>query len=285
MVATPIGNLADISLRAVHVLHLVDVVACEDTRHTGALLQSLGLHKPLLALHEHNELEASASVVARLQAGERVAYVSDAGTPGVSDPGARLVETAQAAGLRCIPVPGASAVTALLSVSGLVSSDPRQPAGRFVFMGFLPAKGAERKREIQALAAEPRTIVLLEAPHRMAALTKELAESLGERVITVGRELTKQFEEIEPIQAANLPQWLTANAQRSRGEYALVIHPAEGSADEDDQEATVSASAGRTLSLLLEQLPLKSAVKLCAEITGESKNALYDAALALKAQD
>ncbi len=286
MVATPIGNMADISLRAVHVLHLVDAVACEDTRHTGALLQSLGLHKPLLALHEHNELEASAGVVARLQAGERIAYVSDAGTPGVSDPGARLVETAQAAGLRCIPVPGPSSVTALLSVAGLVSHDQRQPAGRFVFIGFLPAKGADRKRELQALEAESRTMVLLEAPHRMAALALELSQVLGDRTITVGRELTKQFEEVEQLQASALPDWVAANAQRTRGEFALVIHPATGEASiEGNNGDAISAGARKTLGLLLSQLPLKSAVKLCAEITGESKNALYDTALALKQQD
>ena len=179
--ATPIGNLADLSLRALHVLDLVDAIACEDTRHTAGLLQAFGLHKPLLALHQHNEREAAQQVIERLRRGERVAFVSDAGTPGVSDPGARLCAEVAAQGLRCMPLPGASAVTTLLSVAGLTEGE-----GRFVFLGFLPAKGGERQRAVLALADQPLAAVLLEAPHRIAALARELAP-LGERRLTIGR--------------------------------------------------------------------------------------------------
>ena len=269
MVATPIGNLADIGLRALHVLSLVDCIACEDTRHTATLLQSYGLHKPLLALHEHNEAEAAQTVVQRLHEGQRVAYVSDAGTPGVSDPGARLCAAVVAAGLRAVPLPGASSITALLSVAGTGGHD-----GRFVFTGFLSPKATERQREVQAIATDPRACVLLEAPHRIEALARDLA-ALGERPLTVGRELTKQFEEVAQLPAAELPAWLQASAHRTRGEFVLLVHPARAEAAED----AIDAAALRTLDLLLAELPVKTAVKLCAEITGQPRNALYQTAL------
>lgn len=274
MVATPIGNLADIGLRALQVLSLVDTVACEDTRHTAALLQGYGLHKPLLALHEHNEAEAAQTVVQRLQAGQRVAYVSDAGTPGVSDPGARLVAAVNAAGLRSVPVPGASSITALLSVSGTVAGMGGWD-GRFVFAGFLSSKAAERQREVQLMGADTRACVLLEAPHRIEALAKDLG-SLGDRMLTVGRELTKQFEEVAHLKAQDFVAWLLANANRTRGEFVLLVHPQPATAE---AEGGVDAAALRTLDVLLKELPLKTAVKLCAEITGQPRNALYDAAL------
>ncbi|MGM9428612.1 16S rRNA (cytidine(1402)-2'-O)-methyltransferase [Hydrogenophaga sp. MI9] len=270
MVATPIGNLADIGLRALHVLELVDTIACEDTRHTAALLQSYGLHKPLLALHEHNETEAAQTVVQRLREGQRIAYVSDAGTPGVSDPGARLCVVVTAAGLRAVPLPGASSITALLSVAGTGGHD-----GRFVFTGFLSPKATERQREVQAIGADPRACVLLEAPHRIEALARDLAV-LGERPVTVGRELTKQFEEVAQIAAAEFPAWLQAGPHRTRGEFVLLVHP-QAAADADDE---ISATTLRTLDLLLAELPVKTAVKLCAEISGAPRNALYQAALA-----
>jgi 16S rRNA (cytidine1402-2'-O)-methyltransferase len=271
MVATPIGNLADIGLRALQVLSLADTVACEDTRHTAALLQGYGLHKPLLALHEHNEAEAAQTVVQRLQDGQRVAYVSDAGTPGVSDPGARLVAAVTAAGLRCLPIPGASSITALLSVAGHTGWD-----GRFVFAGFLSPKAAERQREVQQIGADARACVLLEAPHRIEALARDLA-TLGARLLTVGRELTKQFEEVAHLAAQDFPAWLEAGAHRTRGEFVLMVHPLV--ADAADAGA-VDAAALRTLDLLLAELPLKTAVRLCAEISGQPRNALYEAALA-----
>ena len=224
-----------------------------------------------MALHQHNEHEGSVSVVERLRLGQRVAYVSDAGTPGISDPGARLAAACHQQGLRVIPLPGASSVTALLSVAGVVSGQPE--ASGFVFAGFLPSKTAERSLAVASWAAEPRAVVLLEAPHRIESAALALAQ-LGRRRITVGRELTKQFEEIATLDAADFPAWLQADANRLRGEFALAIHPAD--------VALAPTQDLRVLKLLLAELPLKTAVRLAAEITGESKNALYDAALALK---
>ncbi|MDR1967578.1 MAG: 16S rRNA (cytidine(1402)-2'-O)-methyltransferase [Burkholderiaceae bacterium] len=271
VVATPIGNLADITLRALHLLQLADAIACEDTRHSGQLLRAYGIDpKTLIALHEHNEAEAAQGVLARLARGERVAYVSDAGTPAVSDPGARLAAACAAAGWRVVPLPGASSVTAALCASGLVGD------GQFVFAGFLPARIAERQTAIAALAHEPRAVVLLEAPHRIAALAAALA-ALGPRPVTVARELTKQFEHIATLPCADLPAWLQAGAQRQRGEFALVLHPGQTSVPAQHGE--------RALALLLaEGLPLKTAVRLAAELTGAPRNALYTQALALKSE-
>ena len=273
LVPTPLGNLGDVTLRALHVLQLVDRVACEDTRHTQQLLRAYGIDRPgdrLLALHQHNEAQAAQQVIGWLQAGERVAYASDAGTPAVSDPGARLVAAVQAAGLRVVPLPGASSVTTALSAAGSVEE------GGFVFAGFLPAKAGERDTAVQALAREPRAVVLLEAPHRIEALARAL-QVMGARPITVGRELTKQFEQVATLPCADLPAWLAADAQRVRGEFALVLHGVAQAASDDDSE--------RVLRLLLPELPVKTAVKLAAEITGGSRNALYELALRLKAGD
>lgn len=267
VVATPIGNLSDISLRALHVLGLVDAIGCEDTRHTQTLLRQYGVSKPLLPVHEHNEAEAAVMVIERLQRGERVAYVSDAGTPAVSDPGARLVAAVRAAGYASVPLPGASSVTTALSVAGL-SGD-----SGFVFAGFLPSKTDARDQAVQLLLTEKRAVVMLEAPHRMEALARAFVP-LGARALTVARELTKQFEEIATLPAADLPAWLAASPQRLRGEFALVLHPAPQAAAADD--------GARVLQLLLAELPLKTAVKLAAEITGASRNELYDTALKLK---
>jgi len=276
VVATPIGNLADITLRALQVLQLVDAVACEDTRHTQSLLRAYGIDRPsaqLLALHQHNEAEAAQAVVARLAGGERIAYVSDAGTPGVSDPGARLVAAVREAGYRVLPLPGASSVTTLIGAAGLVAADDAGSSA-FVFAGFLSSKAGERDAAVLALAAEPRSVVLLEAPHRIEALARALA-TLGERRVTVGRELTKQFEEIATVTAAALPGWLAASRDRTRGEFALVLHPQAAARDD-------GAESERVLRLLLAELPLKSAVRLAAEISGAPRNALYDTALRLR---
>ena len=269
MVATPIGNLADISLRALHTLALADCIACEDTRHTGQLLHAFGLHKPLLAAHEHNEQEAASAIIAKLQAGQRVAYVSDAGTPGVSDPGSVLAARAAAAGLRVMPIPGASSVTALLSAAGALQMN----AWRFI--GFLSPKATERAAQVQTLASKAEALVLLEAPHRIAALLKDLAV-LGDRPVTLGRELTKQFEEIATMACADAAAWLAAKKERSQGEFALLLHPAAQTGDAGQAEGQ------RVLQLLLAELPTKTAVKLAAEITGAPRNALYDWALQLK---
>jgi 16S rRNA (cytidine1402-2'-O)-methyltransferase len=272
VVATPIGNLADISLRALHVLGLVDAIACEDTRHTQSLLRAYGIDKTagqLIAVHQHNETQAAQTVMDHLRQGQRVAYVSDAGTPGISDPGARLVAAVRAQNLRAIPLPGASSITTLVSVAGLVAEEP----SGFVFVGFLPSKAGERERAVLALATQERAVLLLEAPHRIEALALALA-TLGLRQVTIGRELTKQFEEIATVNAQDLPSWLAQDANRLRGEFALVLHAIPA--------ATEVAQDTRVLKLLLEHLPLKTAVKLAADITGEPRNGLYQAALALK---
>ena len=274
VVATPIGNLADITLRALHVLSLVDAIACEDTRHTQALLRAYGIDKApaqLLAVHQHNEAQASNAVIERLRLSQRVAYVSDAGTPAISDPGARLVAAVRAQALPVVPLPGASSITTALSVAGITGDT--DAVGSFVFVGFLPSKAGERTQAVQALAAEARSVLLLEAPHRIEALATALA-TLGERNITIGRELTKQFEEIAMVQACDFANWLAQHPNRSRGEFVLVLHP-----------APVAEQPGgelRVLTLLLAELPLKTAVKLAADITGAPRNTLYDAALKLK---
>ena len=274
VVATPIGNLADISLRALYVLQRVDAIACEDKRHTQPLLRQYGIEKPLLAVHQHNEAEAAQLVVERLQRGERVAYVSDAGTPAVSDPGARLVAAVRAAGLKIMPLPGASSVTTVLSAAGVTRAEGSSESGTsFVFAGFLPSKAAERDAAIAGLQRDTRAIVILEAPHRIEALARAMAVLQG-RPITVGRELTKQFEEIATMPAQDFAAWLDAGPQRTRGEFALVLHAASAFEGPDDSL--------RVLKLLLAELPLKTAVKLAADITGAPRNELYDTALQLK---
>lgn len=252
----------------------VDAVACEDTRVTGALLRHLGLDKPLLALHEHNETQAAAAVVERLARGERVAYASDAGTPAISDPGAALVSAVRAAGFRVMPLPGPSAAVAALSVAGDTGGQG------FMFRGFLPPKAGERRAALAALPTTE-TVVLFEAPHRMAALAAALAEAMPTRSVTVCRELTKQFESIDTVAAHDLPDWLGAEAHRLRGEFVLVLHavaPVEAAGD-----GGLAAEAERALALLLaERLPLKQAVALAAALTGAPRNALYERALALR---
>lgn len=274
VVATPIGNLADLGLRAIHVLHRADRVACEDTRHGGTLLRHLGLHKPLLSLHGHNEHEAAQRVCAHLANGERVAYVSDAGTPGISDPGAVLVAAARAGGHPVIPIPGASSALAALSVAGDVASQG------FRFVGFLPARGAERAQRITRCLGDPETQVLFEAPHRIAALAEDLAGRAGAlgvdaRAITVCRELTKQFETVHTTTLGELSAWLTGDSHRTRGEFALVLH-ALPLAPRDDG---LPVAAEAALRVLVAELPLKQAVALASRITGAPRNLLYDTAL------
>jgi 16S rRNA (cytidine1402-2'-O)-methyltransferase len=314
VVATPIGNLADLTLRAVAVLAGADCVGAEDTRVAAQLLRHLGLDPPrrpaLLALHAHNEDAAAQQVLARLAAGEVVAFVSDAGTPAVSDPGARLVAAAAAAGYRVVPVPGASAVLAALSVAGdpalaratagvavaHAAADAAGPAGAddaagdepgaqavggFVFVGFLPARGGARRAALAAVAAEARTQVLFEAPHRIADLAGELAAACGaERHITVARELTKQFETVATMPLAGLPAWLAADENRRRGEFVLVLHALpQAQAEAADPPAAVPAVAMHALRVLMAALPLKQAVALAAQISGAPRNALYTQAL------
>ena len=273
VVATPVGNLADLTLRAIHILARADAVACEDTRVAAHLLQHLGLHKPLLALHAHNEHAASAAVVQRLAAGESVAYVSDAGTPAVSDPGAVLVAAATAAGHRVVPLPGPSSALAALSAAGDTLG-----AG-FVFNGFLPAKGGERRDALALWLTDRRTQVVFEAPHRIADLLQALAAAAPERTVTLCRELTKQFETIVTRPAADLPAWLAEDKNRERGEFVLVLHAQAAVAT-----IGLPAQALHTLHVLLRELPLKQAVTLTAELSGAPRNALYQQALAERAQ-
>jgi 16S rRNA (cytidine1402-2'-O)-methyltransferase len=270
IVSTPIGNLADLTLRAIHVLALVDAVACEDTRVTAGLLRHLGLDKPLIALHQHNETQAAALVLQRLAQGQRMAYVSDAGTPTVSDPGAALVAQAATAGYRVLPVPGASSALAALSVAG----DARSSG--FEFIGFLPARGAERAASLRRLGQGAAAQLLFEAPHRIEALARELAALAPQRMLTLCRELTKQFETVATMTALQLPAWLAADANRLRGEFVLVLHAPEPA--EMPGDGLPTAALGM-LDVLLRELPLKQAVSLAAELSGAPRNRLYQAAL------
>jgi len=270
VVATPIGNLGDITLRALETLRGVDLVACEDTRHVRHLLDHHGIKVPTLALHQHNENEAAEKLVRLLGEGRRVALVSDAGTPGVSDPGARTVAAVRAAGFRVVPLPGPSAAIAAMSASGLVDQ-------RFLFVGFLPARVGARKTAITALAPVDAALVFYEAPHRVMETVADLVELLEpQREIVIARELTKMFEQIERMPLAAAPAWLAADANHQRGEFVLVVSappPREG----------MDAETERVLAALLAELPVKQAAKLAAEITGQPKNALYARALQLKA--
>lgn len=270
VVATPIGNVGDISLRALKVLALADAVACEDTRHTAQLLARYGLSKTLIAAHEHNEREAAARILERLQSGARIALVSDAGTPAVSDPGARIVDTVLAGGWRVVPLPGASAAIAALSAGGLTDS-------QFHFIGFLPAKARQRDQAILAVRDMAATLVFYEAPHRIADTLHSLAATLGgERQIVFARELTKLFETIHRCRLEQAGDWLTADGNRQKGEFVLLVQGAAPTANEDDAEAE------RVLKILMSECPLKQAAALAAQITGQKKNALYELALRLK---
>lgn len=274
LVATPIGNLADLSLRAVQTLALADAVACEDTRVTGGLLRQIGLDKPLLALHQHNEASAAQQVLARLAQGERVAYVSDAGTPAVSDPGALLVQAAQAAGHVLVPIPGPSSATTALSVAG-----DAQATG-FRFVGFLPAKGAQRLQALREVLGTAESIVLFEAPHRIETLAAELLTCLPQGRVTVCRELTKQFEEVATLPVSAWPAWLGENAHRSRGEFVVIVHavPPQRDAEAD----ALAPELEKLLGELVRLLPVKQASALVAEVAGLPRKALYDRALQLK---
>jgi 16S rRNA (cytidine1402-2'-O)-methyltransferase len=272
IVATPIGNVTDISLRALQVLALVDAVACEDTRNTGNLLTRFGLSKPMIAAHQHNEREVADKLIARLLQGERIALVSDAGTPGVSDPGARIVDAVRAAGLRVLPLPGASAAITALSASGLVND-------RFYFVGFLPAKAKQRESALLELIAVPATLVFYEAPHRILDCVEALAGVFEPtRQVVFARELTKLFEEIHRCPLADALAWVKADAHREKGEYVVLVEGAVAGSDAEE------ADAERILNILLSECSVKQAASLAAQITGRKKNALYDRALAIKGQ-
>ncbi|KND56511.1 rRNA small subunit methyltransferase I [Candidatus Paraburkholderia kirkii] len=272
VVATPIGNVADITVRALHVLALVDRIAAEDTRNTAQLLARYGISKPSIAVHEHNEKSAAARVIEHLKNGERIACVSDAGTPGISDPGARLVDAVRKAGLPVIPLPGASALTTALSAAGAWMSG-------FSFIGFLPAKPKQRATQLRTLAHHPMALVFYEAPHRIVETTRALADALGgERQLLIARELTKLHESLHRCTLAEGPAWLEADANRQRGEFVLVVEGAPETPDADDAHDAL-------LSTLLEELSVKSAARIAATLMGASRNALYERALALVKRD
>lgn len=272
VVATPIGNLGDITLRALETLKQVDAIAAEDTRHTVGLLRHFGISKPLIAVHEHNEQHSAEALLKRLLAGESIALVTDAGTPAVSDPGAVVVQAVRKAGVKVVPVPGASAVIAALSAAGIV-----QPG--FCFEGFLPASGAQRRKRLETLKVIPVTLVLYEAPHRIVECVQDLQAILGgERLLTIARELTKTFETIHTSPLTEAVSWLQADSNQQRGEFVLLIHPAP-----QEKSTGLDDDTRRILQRLLQELPLKQAVALATDITGHKKNELYEAALALKA--
>ena len=263
VVATPIGNLGDISARALEILRTVAAVCAEDTRHTRQLLAHFGIERPLLALHQHNEDAQAAQLVARLLGGDSLALVSDAGTPLVSDPGYRLVRAARAAGVRVSPVPGACAAVAALSVAGLASD-------RFVFEGFLPAKASARRERLARLAAEPRTLIFYESAHRIEEALVDLVAAFGEgRPAVVARELTKLFETVLDGTLADLLAQVRADPNQRRGEFVLIV---EGAAD--DAEAKL-IEGRRLYALLGEHLPPSTAARLAAELSGAPRKALY----------
>jgi len=270
VVATPIGNLRDITLRALDVLAGVDVVAAEDTRNTSHLLKHHGIYaKQLIAVHQHNERGAAEKLVSLLLAGQSVAFVSDAGTPAVSDPGALLVQAVQSAGLRVIPIPGASAAVAALSSSGLA-------APHFLFYGFLPNKSAARRTVMQGLSSHPYTLVFYEAPHRIVECITDLRVVLGgERTIVLAREITKLFETLHACKLSEAEAWLQSDSNQQRGEFVVLVSGAQ-------PEEGLSAETLNTLNVLLEELPLKQAAQLAAKITGANRSDLYQHALALK---
>lgn len=270
VVATPIGNLRDITLRAIDVLKAVALIAAEDTRVTSKLLHAYGISAPMLSLHRHNERQASARVLATLAEGKSVALVSDAGTPAVSDPGALLVQAARAAGIPVVPIPGANAAIAALSAAGL-------PDTGFMFYGFLPARPAARRGILEQLKAELFPLVFYEAPHRIVELAEDLRTVLeADRTVVFAREITKRFESIHVCPLADAVAWLTADTDRQRGEFVVIVSAGQPREDGDEGEAL------RVLEILLEALPVSQAAAVAARITGARKNELYQLALRLK---
>jgi len=270
-VATPIGNLEDLSPRARRVLAEVDLVAAEDTRHSGQLLRHFGILTPLTALHEHNEREKAPELIAELQRDRRIALVSDAGTPLVSDPGYRLVQAAHAAGIDVVPVPGACAAIAALSASGL-------PSDRFAFEGFPPAKAMARRAWLEKLAHESRTLIFYESPHRILESLTDMTAVFGmERESVLAREITKQFETIHVAKLGELMRWVETHREQQLGEMVVLVH---GCTAAQDSDAAIEGK--RVLGVLLRELPVSQAAALAAEITGQRKNALYELALRIK---
>lgn len=274
VVATPIGNLRDISLRALDILAAVDMVAAEDTRMTARLLAHHALVKKMMASHQHNERTTAKKIVNLLVHGKSVALVTDAGTPGISDPGSIVVALVRNQGYKVVPIPGANAAVCALSVAGIT-------APHFLFYGFLPASAGLRRRELEELKSQPHTLVFYETPHRILECVAILTEVLGiHRQLVIARELTKLFEAIHSCVLGDALAWLQADVNRQKGEFVLLLSGAESGS-----EGKMSDKAQQTLKLLLRDLPLRQAVRLATEITGESKNMLYKLALTLKGED
>uniref|UniRef100_E6QUB6 Putative methyltransferase n=1 Tax=mine drainage metagenome TaxID=410659 RepID=E6QUB6_9ZZZZ len=270
VVATPIGNLADISQRALDTLRQVDLIAAEDTRHSGQMLVRMGISTRMTALHEHNEQRATPALVAALQYGQNIALITDAGTPAISDPGALLVAAAHEAGVRVVPIPGASAAVAALSAAGFT-------APGWLFYGFLPARASSRRSALKDLAQLPWTLVFYEAPHRIVECIADLYTVLGERRLVIARELTKLYESVHALPLSEATAWLAADSQRQRGEFVLTLSGALPVHMEESESALRDM-----LKVLLEDLPLKQAAHLAARLTGVKKNICYQLALSMR---
>ena len=272
VVATPIGNLGDMTARAIEVLSSVDLVAAEDTRHSAKLLRHFGIGTKMLAVHEHNERDQEAKLLEQLRHGKSIALISDAGTPLISDPGYPLVRAAHAADIRVVPIPGASAAIAALSASGL-------PSDRFVFEGFLPPRGPARRAALERLVSEPRSIIFYEAPHRIIECLQDMVEVFGvEREAAVARELTKQFETVRRDGLGELLAWMERHDEQQQGEFVVLIHGAARTQETTEE----SVEAERVLKILLQDLPVSQAAELAARITGAARNRLYKRALSLR---
>ena len=271
IVATPIGNMGDITERAQQTLKDVDVIAVEDTRRSGQLLRHFEISTPMIAVHEHNERQICDSLLSRIEKGESIALISDAGTPLLSDPGYFLVNQARERGVSVIPIPGVSAVITALSVAGL-------PTDRFIFEGFLPAKSAARQQKLEKLKEDMRTVIFYEAPHRIVEMLKDCQTVFGvERKVVIARELTKTFETVHGDTLENLIPWVESDENQKRGEFVVLV---QGAATRED--IGIDAESERILLILLKDLPVKQAATLAASITGLKKNALYQFALRLK---
>lgn len=275
VVATPIGNLGDLSLRAWQCLSRCDVIAAEDTRSSRALMDAWGVQTPLIPAHRHNEAQAAQGVLARLAAGERVALISDAGAPAVSDPGARIVRAVREAGYGVVPLPGASAVITALMASGVTSDE--NPA--FVFAGFAPPKTAARVKWLRRWCAVPAPVLLFESPHRLDATLRDLLQVCGpQRMLTVARELTKRYEQLHTMALADAQTWLAQDSHHSQGEFVLIVHeaPSVGEQDED----VIAGTTTVLLDALLETLSIRDAARVAAKVTGQPRDVLYALALA-----
>ncbi len=270
VIATPIGNIGDISLRALSILGMADVIACEDTRVTKNLLSSYGLSKELVSAHKHNERQAGQYLVERLKKGERVVLVSDAGTPAVSDPGAKIIDEVRNAGMNVIPVPGSSAAVTALSAAGF-------PDDHYLFFGFLPTKNVQRKETLKKLKDNEATLIFYEAPHRIEETLKALTEIFEPmRRIVIARELTKLFEEIHRCTMADVMEWFRSDPNHKKGEFVLLVESTPQGSDEPNAESE------RVLSILMEKMPASTAASLAARITGDKKNRLYELALQMR---